>query len=54
MNGEIVWLGRQLGIPTPVNALLQELAAELAARRAQPGTLPASEFYRQLAGRGPA
>ena len=54
LNGEIVWLGRQLGIPTPVNSLLQELAAELAARRAQPGTLPASEFYRQLAGRAPA
>jgi 2-dehydropantoate 2-reductase len=54
LNGEIVLLGRRLGIPTPVNSLLQELAAELAARRAQPGTMPASAFYERLASRRPA
>jgi 2-dehydropantoate 2-reductase len=49
LNGEIVLLGRQHGIPTPVNALLQDLAAALAARRAKPSLLSTSEFFQRLA-----
>jgi 2-dehydropantoate 2-reductase len=44
LNGEIVLLGRQHGVPTPVNARLCELAARLARQRAQPGMLPAGEI----------
>jgi 2-dehydropantoate 2-reductase len=43
LNGEIVLIGRRLGIPTPVNARLCELAARLARERAEPGVLPARE-----------
>jgi len=54
LNGEIVLLGRQHGIPTPVNALLQELAAGLAARRSRPGLMSTSAFFERLAARQPA
>lgn len=42
LNGEIVLLGRLHGIATPVNAALQRLANEQAARRSSPGSLPLS------------
>jgi len=38
LNGEIVLLGRMHGIPTPVNAALQQIANEAAARGAKPGS----------------
>jgi len=44
LNGEIVLLGRQHGLATPVNARLCELAARLARERAEPGSLPAREI----------
>lgn len=37
LNGEVVLLGRLTGTPTPVNALLQRLAGELARTGASPG-----------------
>jgi 2-dehydropantoate 2-reductase len=51
LNGEVVLLGRRHGVRTPVNSLLQELATDLAARRARPGLMPASAFYERLATR---
>ena len=48
LNGEIVLLGRQHGIATPANALLQRLAREAAARRDPPGRLPVEELERRL------
>jgi 2-dehydropantoate 2-reductase len=43
-NGEIVLLGRVHGIPTPVNALLQLLAREIAAQRRPPGSMSLAEL----------
>jgi 2-dehydropantoate 2-reductase len=48
LNGEIVLLGRRLGVPTPVNALLQHVAAELAAGGAAPGSIDPDELLRRL------
>ena len=36
-NGEIVSLGRQLGIPTPLNEILLAKSTEIAATKAPPG-----------------
>jgi len=41
LNGEIALLGRLHGVPTPVNALLQRLANDLARRREPPGSMSA-------------
>jgi len=43
LNGEIVLLGRQLGVPTPVNEVLQRLANQAARERRAPGSLTADE-----------
>jgi 2-dehydropantoate 2-reductase len=48
LNGEIVLLGRQLGIPTPVNELLQRVANGLAARRQPPASYTAAELLDEL------
>jgi 2-dehydropantoate 2-reductase len=48
LNGEITLLGRLYGVPTPVNALLQELAGELARQGARPGALSSEEFWDRL------
>ncbi len=43
LNGEIVLLGRELGVPTPVNEVLQRLANQAARERRAPGSLTAGE-----------
>jgi len=43
LNGEIVLLGRELGVPTPVNEVLQRLANQAAAERRAPGSLSPAE-----------
>jgi 2-dehydropantoate 2-reductase len=43
LNGEIVLLGRELGVPTPVNEVLQRLANQAARERRTPGSLTADE-----------
>jgi 2-dehydropantoate 2-reductase len=48
LNGEIVLLGRRHGIPTPVNALLQELAWERTLSGAGPGSLSTAAFFERL------
>jgi 2-dehydropantoate 2-reductase len=54
LNGEIVLLGRLHGVPTPVNALLQELAGDLARQGMPPGALSAGEFLDLLSDRAVA
>jgi 2-dehydropantoate 2-reductase len=48
LNGEVVLLGRIHGVPTPVNALLQEVAWEMAWSGAEPATLSAAQFFDRL------
>jgi 2-dehydropantoate 2-reductase len=43
LNGEIVLLGRELGVPTPVNEVLQRLANQAARERRAPGRLTPGE-----------
>lgn len=43
LNGEIVLLGRLMGVSTPANALFQRLAKEAARERKAPGHLTADE-----------
>ena len=45
LNGEIVFLGRKHGIPTPFNAVLQRVANEMAAARDLPGKYSAEELF---------
>jgi 2-dehydropantoate 2-reductase len=49
LNGEIVLLGRLAGVPTPANALLQQLSNEMAQARTAPGTLTQDQFLERLA-----
>jgi 2-dehydropantoate 2-reductase len=44
LNGEIVLLGRRLGIPTPVNELLQRVANQMARDGTPPGTMSEEEL----------
>lgn len=48
LNGEIVLLGRLHGVATPVNALLQEVANDLARRGAAPGSLTEDDLRARL------
>jgi 2-dehydropantoate 2-reductase len=48
LNGEISMLGRRLGIPTPANDLLRTVAWQLAAERAEPGSLSATDLLKEL------
>jgi 2-dehydropantoate 2-reductase len=49
LNGEIVLLGREHGIPTPVNEALQRLANRAAADRLPPGSLTPEEILAEAA-----
>lgn len=44
LNGEIVLLGREHGVPTPVNERLQRLANQFARERRAPGSITAGEL----------
>jgi 2-dehydropantoate 2-reductase len=48
LNGEIVLLGREHGVPTPVNELLQNLANRMAREGLEPGLLTTEEFRTAL------
>jgi 2-dehydropantoate 2-reductase len=50
LNGEIVLLGRQHGVPTPVNELLRHLANRMAREGLRPGLMSAEEFLMTLDG----
>lgn len=49
-NGEIVRLGRQHGIPTPLNTLLLELITEMARARERPGKFTIRDLRARLRG----
>jgi 2-dehydropantoate 2-reductase len=49
LNGEIVLLGRLYGVPTPVNAALQRLAADMAAKQALPGSVSTDDVLSLVA-----
>ena len=49
LNGEVVLLGRRLGVPTPVNHALQRLARAAARERRPPRTMSIEEIERELA-----
>jgi 2-dehydropantoate 2-reductase len=48
LNGEIVLLGRLYGVPTPVNALLQETCRALARDGAPPRSMDAADLLARL------
>ena len=50
LNGEVALLGRLHGVPTPVNALLQEVGTELAASGKGPGAYTLADLEARLAG----
>ncbi|MBM7168806.1 ketopantoate reductase family protein [Streptomyces sp. G44] len=50
LNGELVLLGREYGVPTPVNAALQDAARESVRRGREPGGLTAGELSGRIAG----
>jgi 2-dehydropantoate 2-reductase len=44
LNGEIALLGRQHGVPTPINEALQRIAAEAARTGMKPGSMTSDEL----------
>ena len=48
INGEIALLGRLYGVATPANQLVQQIAAELAEKGADPASTPEPELVRRL------
>jgi len=53
LNGEIVLLGREHGVPTPVNELLRRLANQMAREGRSPGLMTPEEFLAALDGHAP-
>ena len=53
LNGEIVLLGREHGVPTPVNELLRRLANRMAREDLPPGLMTPGEFRAALNGTVP-
>jgi 2-dehydropantoate 2-reductase len=47
LNGEIVLLGRQSGVPTPVNEAVRRCANDLARSRRPPGSMAESDVLRE-------
>ncbi len=50
LNGEIVLLGRELGVPTPYNELLQNVTYETVLGGHEPGWRSARELLEQATG----
>ena len=48
LNGEVVLLGRLHGVPTPVNAMLQQLARQAAAAGSAPGSFDAADLLARV------
>ena len=48
LNGEIAMLGRLHGVATPVNELLQQLAAEAARAGTKPGSMSLDELIARV------
>jgi 2-dehydropantoate 2-reductase len=50
LNGEIAMLGRQHGVPTPINEALQRIAAEAARAGIEPGSMTLDELAARVLG----
>jgi 2-dehydropantoate 2-reductase len=50
LNGEIALLGREHGVPTPLNELLQRLANQAARAHTPPGSITPTDILARLAG----
>ena len=48
LNGEIVLLGRQYGIPTPYNRVLQYVANQMASSGQQPGSFTIEQLHKMV------
>jgi 2-dehydropantoate 2-reductase len=48
LNGEIAYLGRRHGIPTPANATLQRLAMKMAHERSLPGSFSVEQLRKLI------
>jgi 2-dehydropantoate 2-reductase len=48
LNGEIVWLGRLHGVPTPVNAALQRLMRQATTASAPPASMTIEQLAKQI------
>jgi 2-dehydropantoate 2-reductase len=48
LNGEIVRLGRQHGVPTPYNSLLLDLSTAMAVAREQPGKYTVQQLWERI------
>jgi 2-dehydropantoate 2-reductase len=48
LNGEIVWLGRMHGVPTPVNEALQRLMRQASAAGASPASMTFDQLTQQI------
>lgn len=53
LNGEIVLLGRLHGVPTPANAVCQELAWQMVNEGLEVGSFSAEEVHARIRDRGP-
>lgn len=49
LNGEIVLLGRQHGIPTPINEIFVSISQEMVRDKSAPGSFPVAEVERRVA-----
>lgn len=49
INGEVVRLGREHGIPTPVNEVIQRIANQWACERRPPASMPLAELAAEIA-----
>jgi 2-dehydropantoate 2-reductase len=52
LNGEIVLLGKLLGVPTPYNLLLQQVANDMARTGKKPGSITVEQLQRMAKGGG--
>jgi len=48
LNGEIVLMGRKLGVPTPVNAWFAESAHRMVREGRSPGSIPIADIHKAL------
>ena len=48
LNGDIVQLGKLLGIPTPYNEVLWQVADEMAAKKEKPGKYSVNDLMEMV------
>jgi len=48
LNGDVVTLGQMLGIPTPYNELVMNIALDMAAKKEMPGKYTVEDLMRMV------